>query len=125
MDAVLDKPVNTFIEVTEVWVPDGDRLVLDSGNYGTLKEFATISGQESFAKGEGLPGKAWGEARPVVLKEFDGSYFKRTEAAKAAGLTSAVAVPVFSGDTLKAVKKKATMPSATTRVSNSRKDQRA
>ena len=103
MDAVLDKPVDTFIEVTEVWVPDGDRLVLDSGNYGTLKEFATISGQESFAKGEGLPGKAWGEARPVVLKEFDGSYFKRTEAAKAAGLTSAVAVPVFSGDTLKAV----------------------
>ena len=34
---------------------------------------------------------------------FDGSYFKRTEASKEAGLTSAVAVPVFDGSTLKAV----------------------
>lgn len=103
MDAVLDETVNTFIEVTEIWVPDGDCLVLNSGNYGTLHDFATISGRCSFKKGEGLPGKAWDEARPVVLKEFDGSYFKRAVAAKAAGLTSAVAVPVFAGDTLKAV----------------------
>ncbi|MCA8882675.1 MAG: GAF domain-containing protein [Rhodobacteraceae bacterium] len=103
MDTVLDTPTRTFIEATEVWVPEGDRLVLGSGSYGTLDDFAAASGRETFAKGEGLPGKAWAEGRPVVLKEFDGSYFKRTEVAKAAGLTSAVAIPVFSGDTLKAV----------------------
>lgn len=103
MDTVLDTPTRTFIEVTEIWVPEGDRLVLNSGSYGTLADFAAASGQESFAKGEGLPGKAWAEERPVVLKGFEGSYFKRTEAAAAAGLTSAVAVPVFAGDTLKAV----------------------
>lgn len=103
MDTVLEEPVRTFIEVTEVWVPEGDKLVLGSGNYGLLDSFAEVSGQESFAKGEGLPGKAWAEARPVVLKGFHGSYFKRTEAAEAAGLTSAVAVPVFAGETLKAV----------------------
>jgi hypothetical protein len=38
-----------------------------------------------------------------VLKSFDGSYFKRIEAAKEAALTSAVAIPVFSETALKAV----------------------
>ncbi|KMK68009.1 GAF domain-containing protein [Puniceibacterium sp. IMCC21224] len=103
MDTVMDAPTRTFIEVAEIWVPEGDRLVLGSGSYGGLTDFAAVSGNESFAKGEGLPGKAWDEARPVVLKGFAGSYFKRTDAAKAAGLTTAVAVPVFAGDTLKAV----------------------
>lgn len=103
MDIALDEPTRTFIEVAEVWVPDGDRLVLQSGSYGGLADFAAASGKESFARGEGLPGKAWAEARPVVLKGFEGSYFKRTDAARAAGLTSAVAVPVFAGAELKAV----------------------
>ncbi|RYH00906.1 GAF domain-containing protein [Salipiger sp. IMCC34102] len=93
----------TFIEVAEVWVPEGDRLVLASGAYGDHETFGEASQRESFAKGEGLPGKAWSDACPVVLKGFDGSYFKRTDAAKEAGLTSAVAIPVFAGATLKAV----------------------
>jgi hypothetical protein len=76
---------------------------LENGNYGRHDAFAAVSGDESFGYGEGLPGKAWAEARPIVLKEFEGSYFKCTDAAKAAGLTSAVAVPVFAGDELKAV----------------------
>lgn len=103
MDVALAEPIRTFIEISEIWVPEGDRLVQAGGNYGGYGEFAAASGRESFAKGEGLPGKAWQEARPVVLKQFDGSYFKRTEAARAAGLTSAVAIPVFAADTLKAV----------------------
>ena len=103
MDTVVDAPVKTFIQVTEIWVPEGDRLVLATGNYGALVAFEEATRAVSFGKGEGLPGKAWAEARPVVLKEFDGSYFKRTEAAKAVGLTAAVAIPVFSGDDLKAV----------------------
>ena len=102
MDTVLEK-AKTFVQVSEVWVPEGDRLRLAGGDYGDLAEFEAASRRESFAKGEGLPGKAWGEARPVVLKAFDGSYFKRTEAAHEAGLTSAVAIPVFDGATLKAV----------------------
>ncbi len=93
----------TFIQVAEVWVPEGDTLVHAVGDYAGKVEFAAASVWECFAKGEGLPGRAWAEERPVVLKEFDGSYFKRTEAAKEAGLTSAVAIPVFAGDALKAI----------------------
>lgn len=103
MDASETFPADTFIQVSEIWVPDGERLVLDKGNYGNLEAFAEASRRENFRKGEGLPGKAWAEGRPVVLKEFDGSYFKRTEAAKEAGLTAAVAVPIFAERTLKAV----------------------
>lgn len=103
MGDVTDTQTNTFIQVSEIWVPQGDVLVLEKGNYGGLDGFAEASHHESFARGEGLPGKAWAEGRPVVLKDFDGSYFKRTEAAKAAGLTAAVAVPVFAGTVLKAV----------------------
>ena len=103
MDTVIDTTDRTFVEVAEIWVPEGDRLVWGGGAYGGLGGFEVASARESFAKGEGLPGKAWAEARPVVLKEFDGSYFKRTEAAKAAGLTAAVAIPVFAASKLKAV----------------------
>ena len=103
MDTAIETDVKPFISASEVWVPEGDRLILAEGDYGDMDAFAAASRRESFALGEGLPGKAWAEARPVVLKGFDGSYFKRTEAAKEAGLTSAVAVPVFDGDDLRAV----------------------
>lgn len=103
MDGKIDTPTDTFIQVAEVWVPKDGVLVYAAGDAGSLSAFEEASRGTRFAKGEGLPGKAWAEARPVVLKTFDGSYFKRTEAAKEAGLSAAVAVPVFDGDTLKAV----------------------
>ncbi len=103
MESASENTTSTFIQASEVWVPKDGRLVHGGGDYGDLADFAAVSGKESFGHGEGLPGKAWAEGRPVVLKEFDGSYFKRTEAAKAAGLTCAVAVPVFDGAELKAV----------------------
>lgn len=93
----------TFIQVSEIWVPEGERLIYAGGDYNGRAAFEETSRQTSFAKGEGLPGKAWAEARPVVLKAFDGSYFQRAQAAKEAGLTSAVALPVFAGPTLKSV----------------------
>ena len=103
MDGVMDTATRTFVEVAEVWVPEDGRLHLAAGNYGPHDAFAEASRQTSFGPGEGLPGRAWTDRRPVVLKAFDGSYFKRTEAAHAAGLTAAVAIPVFKGATLKAV----------------------
>ena len=104
IDAATDTR-RTFIRATEVWTvdPDDNRLKLSSGIYGEMHNFAMVSGEESFAHGEGLPGKAWAEAKPIVLKGFRGSYFKRTEAAEAEGLTAGIAIPVFNGSALQGV----------------------
>ena len=101
--SAVDTMTRTFIAVSEVWIPEGGKLVLENGNYGYLAGFEEASRQTSFAKGEGLPGKAWAEEKPIVLKQLDGSYFVRSEAAKEAGLTSAVAIPIFCASELRAV----------------------
>ena len=103
METNADPVPDTFVRVAEVWIPKDGKLVHAEGDYAHTPAFAEASVATSFAKGEGLPGKVWESGKPMVLKEFDGSYFKRTEAAAEADLTSAVAIPVFAGDTLKAV----------------------
>ncbi|MDP2901899.1 MAG: GAF domain-containing protein [Methylovulum sp.] len=97
--------MKTFIKVTEIWIPDKERTQLEfgSGLYGALTGFKSASEQQHFAYNEGLPGKAWAQGCPVVLTEFEHSYFKRTVAAKQAGLTCGIAIPIFSGDFLLAV----------------------
>ena len=93
----------SFIKVSEIWLPEGETLVFGGGDYGPLAAFADVSSQSQFAHGEGLPGNAWAEGRPIVLDRFDGSNFQRTEAAHEAGLTCAIAIPVFADGTLRAV----------------------
>lgn len=97
--------MKTFIKVTEIWIPDRQRTQLEfgSGLYGALAEFKAASEQQHFAYDEGLPGKAWAQGHPVMLTAFEHSYFKRTAAAKKAGLTCGIAIPIFSGDFLLAV----------------------
>jgi len=97
--------MKTFIKVTEIWIPDKDRTHLEfgSGLYGGLTDFKAASEQQQFAYNEGLPGKAWAAGHPIVLTKFEHSYFKRTAAAKEAGLTCGIAIPIFSGDFLMAV----------------------
>ena len=97
--------MKTFIKVTEIWIPDKDRTQLEfgSGLYGGLFDFKAASEQQQFAYNEGLPGKAWAAGHPIVLDKFEHSYFKRTAAAKEAGLTCGIAIPIFSGDFLMAV----------------------
>lgn len=97
--------MKTFIKVTEIWIPTKDRTRLEfsSGLYGPLNEFRVASEKESFAYDEGLPGKAWAAGHPMVLTEFDHSYFKRTKSAKKVGLTCGIAIPVFSGEFIMAV----------------------
>ncbi len=97
--------MNTFIKVTEIWVPGKDRTQLEfsSGLYGNLTEFKAASEQQRFHYDEGLPGKAWAAGHPIVLKEFKDSYFKRAIAATKVGLTCGIALPVFSGEFLLAV----------------------
>lgn len=103
MDVSSATAQRTFLQVAEIWVPKDGRLVFHSGDYGRAQGFAAASEAESFGPGEGLPGMAWSEGRPVVLKAFEGSYFRRTAAAQVAGLTAGVAMPIFAGAELKAV----------------------
>jgi hypothetical protein len=97
--------MNTFIRVVEVWVPGNDRSTLEfsAGLYGSAKRFGSLSRQMCFGLGEGLPGQAWLEGRPIVLKQFEGANFRRTQAAHAEGLTCGIALPIFAGDFLTAV----------------------
>ena len=96
--------MKSFLCAAEVWRPsdDGQSLVFDGGFYGRLREFEEVSAKTRFAFDEGLPGKAWAQRHPVILKNFRNSYFKRTAAAEAAGLTCGVAFPIFAGAALKA-----------------------
>ena len=43
------------------------------------------------------------QGHPIVLRQFEISSFQRTEAAHAAGLTCAIAIPLLAGDYLMAV----------------------
>jgi len=97
--------MKTFIKVTEIWGPTQNRaqLVLANGIYGMLNDFKSTSEQTCFEYGQGLPGKAWEESRPIVITDLAHSCFQRTEAATLAGLTSAIAIPVFSGEYLMSV----------------------
>ncbi len=97
--------MNTFIKAAEFWLPSADRSLLEYGGglYGPSSRMARISHEMCFGRGEGLPGRAWDSGAPVVLHAFEGSYFKRTEAAKADGLTCGIALPIFLGDYLSSV----------------------
>jgi hypothetical protein len=96
---------STFIQIAEIWVPNKDRTQLEFGDglYGSLGGFRTTSLGMRFAFDEGLPGKAWAAGRPLIITKFEDSHFKRVAAAKAAGLTCGVALPIFAGDFLLAV----------------------
>lgn len=97
--------MNTFIRVAEVWVPSSDGAVLQwaEGIYDAAPDFGAASRTLTFQPGEGLPGRAWQEGRPVLIARLEGSFFCRTAAAQAAGLGSAVAVPVFRAGLLSCV----------------------
>ncbi|GAC1354696.1 MAG: GAF domain-containing protein [Variovorax sp.] len=96
---------NTFIRVIEYWVPseDGHLLEFGGGLFGSAKRFAAISRPLCFGRGEGLPGQVWDSGRPIVLKELDGNYFRRADAARAEGLPCGIAMPIFTLDQLSAV----------------------
>ncbi len=97
--------MKTFIRVVEVWVPDAEYTLLEfgSGYYGTTRGFGANSRDLCFGRGEGLPGQAWEQRRPLVLKQLDGSVFRRTRAAAAENLSCAIALPMFTRDRLRAV----------------------
>ncbi|UST56087.1 hypothetical protein NF681_21010 (plasmid) [Comamonadaceae bacterium OTU4NAUVB1] len=97
--------MTTLIKAAELWIPDADGQILElsAGLYGAAGAFGFLSRGMCFGRGEGLPGKAWEERRPILLKDLQSGPFRRAEAARAAGLSCAVAHPVFVEQTCKAV----------------------
>jgi hypothetical protein len=97
--------MQTFIRAVEYWVPSSDGSILEfgAGAYGTGRHLESLSHQMCFGLGEGLPGQAWELGHPIILKKFEGSYFRRTAAAHAVGITCGIAIPIHVGDTLQAV----------------------
>jgi len=95
----------TFIRAAEYWVPssDGSLLEFGGGSFGDASRLAAITPQLCFGRGEGLPGQAWENGYPVVLPQLDHSNFRRADAARAAGLTCGVAIPLWQGTQLRAV----------------------
>lgn len=97
--------MTSFIRAAEIWLPASDHSLLEfgAGAFGEALSFAAVSRAMCFGRAEGLPGEAWDLGHPVLLKQFEGSHFRRTSAAKAAGLTCAVAIPFFVSGKLTAV----------------------
>ncbi len=96
---------STFVKVVEVWIPDRTRtrLELGAGLYGEYQAFRQVSELKQFHYNDGLPGRAWAGGKPVVLTQFDQSYFRRTDAARQIGLSAGIAIPIFAGSFLLAV----------------------
>jgi len=97
--------MKNLIQAAEIWVPDveGQLLEFGGGLYGSAVEFGAVSRSMCFGRGEGLPGRVWDQARPILLKDLQTGHFRRAAAARKAGLTCAAAFPVYFGDVLKAV----------------------
>jgi hypothetical protein len=93
---------DTFIEGSEIWVPQGDRLQYLSGAYGRHSEFARVSALKTFRRGEGLPGAVWESGRPQIWQEL-GAHFVRREIAHEAGIEAALGFPIFRDEVLVSV----------------------
>jgi len=95
----------TFIRTVEYWVPseDGSLLEFGGGLFGGAKRFESATRNLCFGRGEGLPGQTWDSGHPLMLKTLEAPAFRRAAAAKADGLTCAIALPMFVGESLSAV----------------------
>lgn len=95
----------TFIKAAELWLPVADPPLLEFGGgaFGTARAFEHRTRSMCFGRAEGLPGRAWDEARPVLLPRLDVPEFRRAAIAQAAGFSCAVALPYFNEHGLHAV----------------------
>ena len=93
----------------QAWVPNRDKFCLVCGadwfcGEGDLKHFRAVSEEIRFEPGVGLPGRVWKSKQPAWIEDVTKDpNFPRTTAAKAAGLKTAVGIPILSGDEVIAV----------------------
>ncbi len=90
------------VQVGELWTWDDDEQVLRCRAFWSTSEvdadaFEVVTLDRTFRPGEGMPGRAWEQRRPVIASESDPDFLRR-EAAAAIGLRSAVALPALGKD---------------------------
>jgi hypothetical protein len=86
----------SLVQGVEVWVPKGELIGPSSGAYGPHGDFERLSAALVFRRGEGLPGAVWSTERALVWKDL-GVRYAGAELALAAGIDSAVGLPVHRG----------------------------
>jgi PAS domain S-box-containing protein len=90
-------------DLAELWTLDPETEVLRCTDaWGErragLEAFEAARDGETFEVGDGLQGQAWARRTPIWVTGLDGDpLFRRGEVAQAAGLESALALPVFRG----------------------------
>ncbi|MDZ7937061.1 MAG: GAF domain-containing protein [Rhodoferax sp.] len=96
---------HTLIRAAEIWRPNEDNTLLETsaGFYGQARAFGYLSRSLCFGPGEGLPGRAWADKRPILLEDLQSPLFRRAHAAKASDFTCALAIPYLSGSAVAAV----------------------
>lgn len=89
----------------EVWrVNDGGTaLTLTHGVYGSAEALRLASTGLSLDIGQGLAGGVLARKVPVLLDALDADSFERCDAAAAAGVVAAVAIPIFDQASLTSV----------------------
>jgi hypothetical protein len=85
-----------LVRGVEVWVPKGELLVSSSGSYGSHGDFEKLTAHRAYRRGEGLPGAVWSTERALVWKDL-GVRFAGAEFAAAAGIDTAIGLPVHRG----------------------------
>ena len=95
----------------EAWVPRRDGAMLEAapawcGAGKPLLQFRRASREHFFKPGEGLPGRAWVARQPLWSHDLFGKSsdaLLRADAAREAGFTAAVGVPILAHDKVQAV----------------------
>ncbi len=101
---LLSAQASPIARAFEVWVPDAKgHLYLEQSVYEKgLEHFARLSRNTTFAPGEGLPGRVFESAQPLVFGNIQVGPFIRHRAAEDAGLEVGVGIPVHDGENLRA-----------------------
>jgi PAS domain S-box-containing protein len=90
-------------DIALLWLPTADGALLRLGTSWNradagLDEFVRVCERLTFAPAVGLPGRVWSRARAEWIEDLDVPGYPRSRRAGAAGLRSAVALPVTAGD---------------------------
>ena len=93
------------IKGIEVWEPTDDdkEIRLTKSCYRDAASFHEASRNLTFRRGEGLPGRIWEQGTPAFLKELITTEFVRRDIAGAAGVTTAIGLPIFANGKVKSV----------------------